>query len=65
MYSVLHQTLFEPYINDNSGYNGYWTICVRPELQSRVNNGCIVFVQSPLSPIVIDDQSRTDSVKRE
>ncbi len=33
---------------------------VRPELQSRVNNGCITFVQSPLSPVVIDDQSRTD-----
>ncbi len=34
---------------------------VRPELQSRVNNSCIVFVQSPMSTVVIDDQSRTDS----
>ncbi len=34
---------------------------VRPELQSRVNNGCIAFIQSPMSPVVIDDQSRTDS----
>ncbi len=38
---------------------------VRPELQSRVNNGCITFVQSLMSLVVIDDQSRTDSVKRE
>ncbi len=35
-------------------------LAVRPKLQSRVNNACIAFVQSPLSPVVIDDQSRTD-----
>ncbi len=34
---------------------------VGPELQSRVNNSCITFVQSPLSLVVIDDQSHTDS----
>ncbi len=33
---------------------------VRPELQSRVNNGCITFIQSPLSLVVIVDQSCTD-----
>ncbi len=38
---------------------------VGPELQSRVNNGCIAFVQSPLSLVVIDSQSRTDSAQRE
>ena len=27
MLSVLHQTLFEPYMNDNLDYNGYQTIC--------------------------------------
>ncbi len=34
---------------------------VGPELQSRVNNRCIAFVQSLLSLVVIDSQSRTDS----
>ncbi len=31
-------------------------LIVRPELQSRVNNGCIAFVQSPLSLMVIGNQ---------
>ncbi len=31
-------------------------LIVRPELQSRVNNSCIMFVQSPLSLVVIGDQ---------
>ncbi len=40
---ILNQ-LIRIYYQKNIAYS-----CVRPELQSRVNNGCIVFIQSPLS----------------